>query len=138
MSYSQKNGYLIKDTQVKIIKKFLPQLIKGNMYENPSGSNGYFVMKSFRKYTWSPPESNHTRYYDYHVELEFYGTVTLWGTTYDEIRYKRSMSYRKKSIHRQLKSLAENLIVGYLKILDSEIPQHSVHITKVTLKTNED
>ena len=141
MSYNQLHGYLVKDKQVKAIKKFLPMLIEGNNYDNPEGEKGYFTLKSFRKYTWTSPDSkldpSYIRY-EYHVELEFYCTYKLWRNEYNERNLKYAMSYRKRNVHRGLKSLAERLIKDYLKIIDVTIPIHNVSIKKVTLKTKED
>jgi hypothetical protein len=119
MSYNQLHGYLVKDNQVKVIE--------GNRYDNPEGANGYFTLKSFRKYTWTSP--------DYHVELEFHGTYKLWTTEYNESNIKYARSYRKRNVNRSLKSLAEYLIKDYLKIIDTSIQMHNVSVKKVTLKT---
>ena len=138
MSYNNLHGYLIKDSQVKLIKKFIPTLIEGNSYDGDA--KGYFKLSSFRKYTWTSPErisQNQYVRYDYHVELEFHGTYNLWGTDYTEKNWKYIRPYRKRNIHRNLKYMAEKLIRDNIKFLDLGISPHDIIIKKVTLKTKE-
>jgi hypothetical protein len=119
----------------------LPTLIDGNKFEDPNGATGYFTLKSLRKYTWSDPSSRvsdeYVRY-NYHLEFEFHGIVTLWGRTYTEHTMNYVQAYRKKNIQRQLKYMVSKLIGDYVKIIDASIPSHNVDIKKVTLKTKKD
>lgn len=138
MSYNNLHGYLIKDTQVKMLKKYLPSLIEGNSYDE--SAKGCFKLKSIRKYTWTSPDSNidpSRIHYQYLIELEFYGTYSLWDREYNELNWKYQPSYRKRNIHRQLKYIAEKLIREYVKIIDCEIQSHNISVKKVSLKTKE-
>jgi hypothetical protein len=123
-----------------MLKKYLPTLIDGNKYEDPEAVNGYFKLKSLRKYTWTDPKSktdpSYIRY-DYHLEVEFHGVVSLWGRTYTEQNFKYLQAYRKKNIQRQLKYMANSLIKDYIRVIDASIPIHYVDIKKVIIKTKE-
>lgn len=114
--------------------------MEGNIYDNPDAAQGYFTIKSFRKYTWSSPDSKldpmYVRY-EYHVELEFNGSYTFCGRTYTEKSWGCASTYRKRNMVRSLKYMAEYLVRDCLKVLDTTIPQHNINVKRVILKTKE-
>lgn len=140
MGYNEQLGYLVKDSELKLIKKMVPKIIEGNKYSRENGANGFMRLKSFRKYTWSeesrrndPTKSQYVTY-RYYAEFEFVGTFTLWGITYNEKNFKYLKAYRKKMIHRELKSIGSDLIKECMSILSLNVNHWDVNITSVKLK----
>lgn len=138
MGYNSKLGYLIKDDEVKLIKKMVPKIIEGNFYSNDNdGANGYFKLKSFRKYTWTPPTDNPNAFkskYRYYAEFEFYGSFTMWGTVYHEKSWQYMKAWRRKNVSRSLKHFSSNLLKEAMSILALDIPHWDIEVTKAELK----
>jgi hypothetical protein len=120
------NGYtMVKDQDIKVIKKMLPSIVIN--FDNPLAIQGEVKITKVRKYKHNYIVGYHT----YTCDVEFKGIINYpnkkhYGTEF----YNKTMRGNKIRLNKRFKREALKSIVGELKIFgDTDV--NKLEITKI-------